>query len=343
MASTDQTNQHGLSRAIPAALKLAVRQACGFGCVKCGNAVYQYEHFDPPFEDAKSHDPDGIALLCAGCHDPKTRGFYSAEAIAKARRDPFCLKNGSAGSKFRLEVGTEEQFRVRIGRTVFAGVETIIKIDDQNILAIRPPQAPGEPPRISAHLFDRKGNQAASIEDNEWLGSAKTFDIETVGGRFKLRSGPRQLDLVLRVEPPYGVAIEKIKLHYRGKTVSGDEKSGFTFRTHGAAVVMPKAQRLVRDAPFGFHLTDGGVAMGDDAVLTYSDATSGPRPVPGSIEAIGSTVEQSEDGVMKITASKTHGVHGIRINFDPTPKRNLGRNDPCYCGSGKKFKKCHGR
>jgi uncharacterized protein YchJ len=21
----------------------------------------------------------------------------------------------------------------------------------------------------------------------------------------------------------------------------------------------------------------------------------------------------------------------------------LGRNDPCFCGSGKKFKKCHGR
>jgi preprotein translocase subunit SecA len=27
------------------------------------------------------------------------------------------------------------------------------------------------------------------------------------------------------------------------------------------------------------------------------------------------------------------------------PKRagaNIGRNDPCYCGSGKKYKKCHG-
>lgn len=22
---------------------------------------------------------------------------------------------------------------------------------------------------------------------------------------------------------------------------------------------------------------------------------------------------------------------------------NIGRNDPCWCGSGKKFKKCHGR
>ncbi len=21
---------------------------------------------------------------------------------------------------------------------------------------------------------------------------------------------------------------------------------------------------------------------------------------------------------------------------------NIGRNDPCWCGSGKKFKKCHG-
>jgi preprotein translocase subunit SecA len=24
------------------------------------------------------------------------------------------------------------------------------------------------------------------------------------------------------------------------------------------------------------------------------------------------------------------------------PDRDIGRNDPCWCGSGKKFKKCHG-
>jgi uncharacterized protein YecA (UPF0149 family) len=46
-------------------------------------------------------------------------------------------------------------------------------------------------------------------------------------------------------------------------------------------------------------------------------------------------------------------VHGPDCNHDhdhlhvpaqpyrrETPK--LGRNDPCFCGSGKKFKKCHG-
>ena len=24
------------------------------------------------------------------------------------------------------------------------------------------------------------------------------------------------------------------------------------------------------------------------------------------------------------------------------PSEQIGRNDPCWCGSGKKFKKCHG-
>ena len=27
----------------------------------------------------------------------------------------------------------------------------------------------------------------------------------------------------------------------------------------------------------------------------------------------------------------------------PKPNRKIGRNEPCYCGSGKKYKKCHGR
>ncbi len=45
-------------------------------------------------------------------------------------------------------------------------------------------------------------------------------------------------------------------------------------------------------------------------------------------------------------------VHGPDCNHDqehhaPTePYRRddpkIGRNDPCHCGSGKKFKKCHG-
>jgi uncharacterized protein YecA (UPF0149 family) len=36
-----------------------------------------------------------------------------------------------------------------------------------------------------------------------------------------------------------------------------------------------------------------------------------------------------------------HAHHEPQVPFQRmTPK--LGRNDPCHCGSGKKFKKCHG-
>lgn len=41
-----------------------------------------------------------------------------------------------------------------------------------------------------------------------------------------------------------------------------------------------------------------------------------------------------------------HHVHGPHCNHASEPVRNLlkdvGRNDPCPCGSQKKFKKCHG-
>jgi len=33
---------------------------------------------------------------------------------------------------------------------------------------------------------------------------------------------------------------------------------------------------------------------------------------------------------------------GVRPGFTPTGAR-IGRNDPCWCGSGLKYKKCHGR
>jgi preprotein translocase subunit SecA len=43
-------------------------------------------------------------------------------------------------------------------------------------------------------------------------------------------------------------------------------------------------------------------------------------------------------------------AHGPDCDHDHEPPREpyrrseskLGRNDPCHCGSGKKFKKCHG-
>lgn len=39
-----------------------------------------------------------------------------------------------------------------------------------------------------------------------------------------------------------------------------------------------------------------------------------------------------------------HGPHCKHGHQEPVrnPLKEVGRNDPCPCGSGKKFKKCHG-
>ncbi len=44
------------------------------------------------------------------------------------------------------------------------------------------------------------------------------------------------------------------------------------------------------------------------------------------------------------TGSNPHG-HGHRAPIEPFAHQaaKLGRNDPCSCGSGKKYKKCHGK
>ena len=47
------------------------------------------------------------------------------------------------------------------------------------------------------------------------------------------------------------------------------------------------------------------------------------------------------------TATPTPHVHGPHCNHaqhEPVrnPLKEIGRNDPCPCGSQKKYKKCHG-
>jgi preprotein translocase subunit SecA len=64
--------------------------------------------------------------------------------------------------------------------------------------------------------------------------------------------------------------------------------------------------------------------------------------------------EQQQGGAPQQTSTSGNGTTAagradLRTNRDePVPttstgKAKLGRNDPCWCGSGKKFKKCHGR
>lgn len=84
------------------------------------------------------------------------------------------------------------------------------------------------------------------------------------------------------------------------------------------------------------------------AVLeAYLDHLESTAVVSQSYEirsALRRTVGEFQDAVR--TGQQAHHQHG---HHGPAPRPfvhgapRLGRNDPCSCGSGKKFKKCHGK
>ncbi len=57
-------------------------------------------------------------------------------------------------------------------------------------------------------------------------------------------------------------------------------------------------------------------------------------------------LERSEDHAAHVHGPDCDHDHHARDHALLTPYKRetpkLGRNDLCYCGSGKKFKKCHG-
>jgi hypothetical protein len=206
-------NNYGLSRNIPDPVKREVRQRCGFGCVICGSIIYTYHHIEPPFDQAKVHNPENIVLLCGDCHTRATKGLLSSDTIKKASRNPKCLEQGF--SHFPLDVG--EQFPViLLGNSTFVGNPTIIRAFGKPLFIVEPPEESGSPFRISAAFYDRLGNEVCRIVQNELQGLTSNWDITNVGRKISVRRAHRQIALQMRSDPPNRLIIENLDMFYKG-------------------------------------------------------------------------------------------------------------------------------
>ena len=77
--------------------------------------------------------------------------------------------------------------------------------------------------------------------------------------------------------------------------------------------------------------------------LDYSGGTIDAQPSALTQEAAEDVEEETGRSAVGFSAGTsatlTTGSAATKVKSD---QENLGRNDPCWCGSGKKFKKCHG-
>ncbi|WP_445663589.1 hypothetical protein [Enterobacter soli] len=218
----DGRNKHGLSRYIPEVVKREVRQRCGFGCVNCGFGFYDYEHFDPDFSDAKEHNPNGMTLLCSQCNQKRARGRLSAEAVAKANRNPKCLQQGFASEMFDIQ---REPLEIAFGGLVFYNCQKLIVVNGTPVLSVQPPSEPEAPMLLSGVFCDSQGRETLTINNNEWSVLSGTWDVECVGPKIIIRSEPRKISLVLRMTPPTGIVIEMLDMVFEGVGLRGDADS----------------------------------------------------------------------------------------------------------------------
>ncbi len=81
----------------------------------------------------------------------------------------------------------------------------------------------------------------------------------------------------------------------------------------------------------------GGNGGGPNGNLTYEH-----QPLAGA-----DAIAAASGGAGAVATAAVAGGGSVSTPVAPRPvvkseHENLGRNDPCWCGSGKKFKRCHG-
>ena len=215
-------NKHQLSRRVPDPVKREIRQRCGFGCVICGLSLYDYEHFDPDFKDAKEHDPNGMTLLCMQCNQKRNRKMLSVETVRAANLEPICKQQGFASEHF--DYGSEE-IEVEFAGCSFIACDHLIVVDDIPILSIAKPNEDGAPFRLSGRFCDAEGAATLKIVDNIWSVGADNWDVECEGPRITIRRGLGDIVLVLKSEPPKKLIVERINMEFEGVFLKGDQQT----------------------------------------------------------------------------------------------------------------------
>jgi preprotein translocase subunit SecA len=99
--------------------------------------------------------------------------------------------------------------------------------------------------------------------------------------------------------------------------------------------------------PAGGAFQGGGFEAGTDRrALDYSGGTLEAQPSALEQVAAGAGAgTATAGGAVDMAASQAVGPNGGVEVVETVVKDDhdkIGRNDPCWCGSGKKYKKCHG-
>lgn len=258
------TNQHGLRRYIPAAIRRTVRQECGFGCIFCGGALVQYHHFDPPFVNAYEHRAAGIALLCPTCHSRFED--VPIEEMRQCRDAPYSKQVGLAHDSFLF--GLTQIPSVKLGR-VEATSGQIIRHEDRLLLGLLPPEAAKGPLRLTCELRDKRGVLLLRIKDNILTVGADHFDVQLHKKSLVIRRKMADIVLQMTTNRVNQIEISHLEAYIAGGTISCNPTLGLSVQAPSGGKTTV-SQSII--GPIGIWITNDSVCLLGGGLSTAAGA-----------------------------------------------------------------------
>jgi hypothetical protein len=252
-------NKHGLSRDIPEDIRREIRLRCAFGCVICGSAVTTYEHFDPPFKDAMSHDVKGITLLCGSHQIQSSKSLLSKETIAAANENPKCRQTGYADHMFDLG-GVSPTIALGSVRLIECG--QVLAVNQKPVIAVKEPEPGSERWRLSAEFTDEEGRPVCRIVDNELQIYEQVHDFEQVKNRFTIKETGGKTILALRVEAPHSLHVDRMLLRMRGRFFQPQ-----TLEINGGDLICRHGDRIARVSMIAIQGMPHGIEVTQDGMI----------------------------------------------------------------------------
>lgn len=300
-------NKYGLRRPPPDSVLEAVRRRDGFGCVHCGNAFYDYDHFSPPFAEARSHEVDGIILLCGDCHKRKGKTL-SIETLRQSAQNPKCRQKGFVFEA--MDIGNSP-LAIGLGSLTFEDVGILIRCQGQNVLSVKKPIERGGPYRLSAKFQDRDGLSTIEIVDNEWRAGIENWDIRRKGARIVVRTAKRKIALVMRLDPPRGITIEQLDMLLMNTRMS--VRPGEPFRVRLGDYISSIESGYGRKVPIGIDIRAHTIDFASG--INVEPGFAGPAP--------GEMSEFTGANIKSVKATARDGVSLFPPESDTPPELSI--------------------
>ena len=202
-------------RDIPTDVKEHLRKEVNNACPieGCGSPYLTWHHFDPPFAEANSHEPDGMIAMCLEHHKRADSGAYTNAELRELKSNPFSANLEKVEGYFDWR---HKDLLLLAGGACYENVGVILDMDGCSLLSV----AAGEAGRKSINLDirDTSGDQLFLMKQNNWeiYPDLKDIDCPPSARRLYLRYRPREPILDLKfVRSGDKNLVKTLTAHYR--------------------------------------------------------------------------------------------------------------------------------